>query len=218
MSQASNFGGRQPWLEAELARQLGPVAAPEALWNRIALAPQEPVRHPRAEPVWLLWPAIAAIFVLACAGLLWELAQARGPMRDTTQLTPRELRMLASTTRGFDFASDNPAALRRWVKSNTGIDIEMPAAPSGTVRLLGARLATVRGMLIASISYKVGDDAATLFVSRRLGAGWRLAAAKHVFAKSEPDLVTWNMGRQVYTIAFAGTGDQRGACKLCHVM
>ena len=211
MSQASNLGS---WLEGELARQLSPTAAPDALWSRIALAPRKAVR---AEPAWLLWPAVAAVFALACAGLLWELAQARGPMRDTTQLTPQELRTLASNTRPFDFASDNPAALRRWVKSKTDIDIEMPNGHSGAIRLLGARLATVRGLLIASISYKVGDDAAVLFVSRRSGAGWRLAAAKHAFAKSEPNLVTWNMGRQVYTIAFAGTGDSRGACLLCHV-
>ncbi len=57
-----------PWLEKELARQLAPVAAPEALWGRI----QEARRMPRRSVSfrWAVWPAFALLTLFVCAGAL----------------------------------------------------------------------------------------------------------------------------------------------------
>ena len=53
-----------PWLEMELARQLAPVAAPDALWDRI----HEQQLPQREKPVAWAWWSIAAALLLVASG------------------------------------------------------------------------------------------------------------------------------------------------------
>jgi hypothetical protein len=186
----------RPWLEMELTRQLSPVAAPESLWNSLQ-TPRTKCAVPRRE--WLLWPAIALTLLFACGALFWN-------MRDITQLTGQEVRSLTNPSQACDCWSDDPVAIRNWVKSKGNIDVDLPAQRSGAVRPIGARLVDVRGTLVAAISFHVENGvengAATLLVSNRRFSG--------------PDLVSWKMGGQVYEMASAAS-DSQGACLLCHL-
>jgi anti-sigma factor RsiW len=211
------------WLEKELARQLAPVAAPDALWDRINQAPH---RSPRRVSLdWVFRPVAAATLLLAFAGILRTFHGDRGPDKSVEQ----ELAVLAAgsnaNSRGFDFRSDSFDDMRAWVKAESNIDIDLPAGqPAGTrgaARLLGARLIRVEGLPVAAIDYRVGDEAATLFVSgKRAALSGNTVASKHLFSRTrsagDMRLFSWNMRDQTYAIAFSGAGNAHAACMLCH--
>lgn len=207
-----------PWLEQELARQLAPVAAPDALWDRI----HRPRRkRPGIALDWVFWPAAAAMILLAFTGIL----RVRGMHRDAVGITEHEAALLTSGFGQLDLRSDDFEETRAWVKSQANIDIDIPAgqpaADRGAVRLLGARLVRLRGLPVAAIDYRVGDMVATLLVSgRSAGQSGEASASKHFFSRIESPagvrIVSWNMRNQTYAIAFSGAGSSGGACLLCH--
>jgi hypothetical protein len=211
------------WLEKELARQLAPVTAPESLWDRINRQPRRPPRRALVDRAF--WPVAVVMLVLAFAGVLRTLSADRDP--DT--FTEQELALLGASG-GFDFRSDNFEAARTWVKAEANIDIDLPAGqpvadpalhPERVVRLLGVRMVQLRGLPIAAIDYRVGDEVATLFVSgKRPGLTGNAGASRHVFSRTksagDARLYSWSMRNQTYTIAFSGAGNSRAACMLCH--
>ena len=159
MNDGSLWPEHQPALERELASQLAPVAAPETLWDRI----HEPRRSlPRAIPVaWIAWPATVVVLI-ACAGVYWKMNHAR-----------EQLAELPPASRDFDFRSSDFGAIRKWVKAESNIDIDLPdgsTASAAPVLLLGVRLIRFRGSPAAAIDYHVGEGAATLVVSGKQGA------------------------------------------------
>jgi hypothetical protein len=94
-------------------------------------------------------------------------------------------------------------------------------ADRGAVRLLGVRMARLRGLPVAAIDYRVGDEGATLFVSgKRGGPSGNGADSRHVFlpTKSTGDarLYSWSMHNQIYAITFSGAENSHAACLLCH--
>jgi hypothetical protein len=195
------------WLERELARQLAPVAAPESLWDRI----NEQQRIPRRRVSFdrAFWPVAAAMVLLAFAGVLRNLTVDRDPP------------IAAGGSGNFDFRSNNFDDIRAWAKTEANIDIDLPSgqlAPDRSdVQLLGARLIRQRGLPVAAIDYRVGGEAATLFVSgKRGGLSGTTEAAGHLFSRINARLVSWNVGNQTYTIAFSGAKSPHGACLLCH--
>ena len=145
----------------ELARQLAPVKAPESLWDRIH-GRQGGVRR-RVSQGWVFWAA-AAIVVLAVTGI----AHYRGEDNDPDKFADHELALRAHHA-GFDYRSDNFEDTRAWVKARANIDIDVPsgrpAEARGEVHLVGVRMVELRGLPIAAIDYRVGEEAATLFVS-----------------------------------------------------
>jgi hypothetical protein len=189
------------WLEMELARRLRPVAAPEALWDRI----HEPRTPPRASS-FRLWPIAAALLLMGSGVVAWRISLARDPVSAMETLAEREL----SGPQRYDLYSSDPLEIRTWVKAKTNVDLEMPG--SGAVRLLGARLIRLDGEPVAAVGYKVGDSAATLLVCRKRSAA---ATSKHVFSRMNARVLTWTMRAQVYTIASAAK-DPQAACLLCH--
>src|SRR5579862_2732927 len=208
----------RPWLERELERQFAPAAAPDSLWSRIER--QRLARRPSV-PRMVLWPAVAALILAASADLLWQLNQARKSLRDLAQFTKTELRAVADANNVPELKSGDPAEIRRWVKDNGNIEIEMTAQPSPGVRLLGARLVRVGGKLIAAVGYRVGENTATLLVSQnRLDVVGGSPAARHLVSQTDGEngqrLYLWNMRDESYTIAWAGPHDSEGACLLCH--
>ncbi len=199
------------WLERELARQLAPVAAPESLWDRINQRQREPRRRFSFDRAF--WPVAVAMVLLAFAGVLRTFSASRDPETFTER------------SGSFDLRSDNFEDIRAWAKTEANIDIDLPsgqlARDRGDVRLLGARLIRRRGLPVAAIDYRVGDEAATLFVSgKRAGLSGTTEGAGHLFSQTrstgEARLVSWNMRNQTYTIASSGAGNARGACLLCH--
>jgi hypothetical protein len=227
------------WLEKELARQLAPVTAPESLWDRInrqqltrttdmnGLCARRPSRRALVERAF--WPVAVAMLVLAFAGVLRTLSADRGPGTFTQQEFAL-LRTSGGASGGFDFRSDNFEATRTWVKAEANIDIDLPAGqsaadpalhPERVVRLVGVRIVQLRGLPIAAIDYRVGDEVATLFVSgKHAGLTGNAGASRHLFSRvktaGDARLYSWSMRNQTYTIAFSGAGNSRAACMLCH--
>ena len=209
-----------PWLEGELSRHLGPVTAPESLWERIH---QCPVPRQRSPLQWALWPVAAAMLLLTSGGVAWQSGKVRNHVGDMEQLAEQELQRLVAGSNDFDFQSSDPGEIRAWVKAKVKIDIDLAAGRSdGEVRLLGVRLIQHRGAPVAAIDYRVGEDAATLLVLRKASsAGTTLPASEHLFSRIQSAgssrLVSWSMREQAYTMALSGTRDPQGGCFVCHV-
>jgi hypothetical protein len=207
------------WLEQELSRQLGPARAPESLWSRIETGPR-PVR-PNAAPGWVLWPAVAAVALLVLAGI-WRVRN--GPA-EPDPFREQELALLRSPVRGYDVRPVNLQETRAWAKAEANIDIDTPSGEpppdAGAVRVIGARMMNYRGVRVAAINYRAGDETATLFVSgKRAGLSGNTEISKHLFSQIESDgdqrIVSWNMRNQTYSISWPGAKSSRGACLLCH--
>jgi anti-sigma factor RsiW len=201
------------WLEAELTRQLAPVAAPEALWDRI----RNPRPSVRPASTWALWPAITLTILAASCILVWQISHARGAITDLSQLSDHELQTLIAdsvgSSRGMALSSADPIEIRNWVKTRCNIDIALPNGSPASVRLLGARLIRAQGLTIAAVAYKVAGEPATLFVSRRSSAsGESSQTSKHLFSRAEPAL--WTMGEEEYAIA--SPLKSHAACQMCH--
>lgn len=205
-----------PWLARELSRQLAPVAAPDGLWAGIQEARSAPQR--RFSFRWTIWPAFAALTLVSCVGLLRQLT-------GINRLTRNELAEISAGSKGPDFRSNDFGAIRAWVSAQTNIDIDLPPGQSvegaRPVRLIGARLIRFRGSRIAAIDYRVGDRVATLLVSgKRPRLGWSAEPSQHLFSQIRTEgggrALSWDMGNEVYTIAFAGAREFHGACLICH--
>lgn len=63
-----------------------------------------------------------------------------------------------------EFESSDPAAVAAWLAANVGYAVAVPAVPGA--KLLGARRCRLRGGLTASVLYRRGDEALTLFLPR----------------------------------------------------
>jgi anti-sigma factor RsiW len=209
------------WLRKELARQLGPVPAPESLWQRI----HEQRRPLRVPPVrWAVWSAATVALLALSAGVVREFAMTRDPVPDLVRLTEREVREFADGSGRMDFHSDDPGEVRTWVKTASGIDIELrDCLPPGkeTVRLLGARLIRLEGLPVAAITYRVGEDFAAMLVTGRRAvfgaAGKPGHGSPRIKSSGGVQSFSWNMGAHMYAIALVGPADPQRACLLCHV-
>lgn len=61
-----------------------------------------------------------------------------------------------------ELESSDPAVVRRWLAGAVGYPVEVPAIPGA--RLLGARRCRLHGVLTASLLYRRGDEALTVFI------------------------------------------------------
>jgi hypothetical protein len=132
----------KPWLEAELARQLGPVRAPESLWTAVQSGARH--REPRIRMSLVLWPVVALMLLVASGDLAWQVGKSR---------------------QSLSCRSSDPSEVRAWVKAHSGIDVELSCGRSENARLVGASVTRKPGAVMAAISYKVGSDDATVLVS-----------------------------------------------------
>jgi hypothetical protein len=184
------------WLDLELSHHLAPVAAPEALWDRIQTG-SGPVDRPGGLSHFTHW-AIAAILTLtAGAGALWLVAQRRQPALNLQQLAIEQLR----NPEPLAMHSGDPRAISAWMRQ-AGIDVTLPAPSSDTVHLVGARVFQKHGARIGAVAYRVGSDTATLLIAR---AG--IAARGQLSCKTRA---------QSYTVACSNPDHPEAACLLCH--
>jgi anti-sigma factor RsiW len=197
-------------LEAELARHLRPVAAPDALWDRIQGKRQpEPLRT--LQPAW----AIAAVALLmGFGGAAWRICTVHDQLAEMQTLAARELGNVADGSGLHELTS-----IRSWLRAKGGIEIDLPVTQNAAVKIDGARLLQLRGEPVAAINYHAADRAAVLVVSAKDSntggnqAGHRFLQAKPV---GNAQVVSWSMREKVYTVAVAGQEDAKIACLLCH--
>src|SRR5258708_5937449 len=112
------------WLDLELSHHLAPVAAPEALWDRVSRVGLRPASARRGDrPGGLSFLPIAAILTLtAAATVLWLVAQQAAqrpqPALDLQQLAREQLRH----PEPLAIHSDDPRAISAWMRQ-AGIDM-----------------------------------------------------------------------------------------------
>lgn len=201
----------QGGFEPELSRHLGPVKAPDQLWDRVHGA-GVPVRT-RARSWTPFWRKKTWILAAAAAAAVAGLAVGVNFMLNRS-LSLEELAVaaLGRSPDQLKFRSGEAPAVRAWIKSGTGLDVPMPSQLSPAVRLVGATVLSSK-VPTAQVSYRVGDMDVTLAVSKADPA----ADGKHTFVRSGSyhgaSFVTWSMRGQMYTVAAA---DARVGCQLCH--
>jgi hypothetical protein len=189
--------------EPELRRHLGPVQAPDQLWERVHNA--HAVKLPPSRGVTWQWAAAALATVAIVAGVtVWQNRELSGE--------ERAVRALSRAPEQLQFRSADLTELRTWVKAGTGLDVPLPVRTSSSVELVGA-VVNQQGTPTAEISYRVGGVEARLVVTKIAMKG----DGRHAFIKSGSyhgsNFQSWTMRGQMYTIASA---DARAGCVLCH--
>jgi len=197
--------------EPELSRHLGPVKAPEELWDRVQHHVQqgdragERTRTPAWGKSWIWVAAVAATVTGLAIGV--SIVRSRN-----LSLEELAVAALGRSPDHLKFRSTEAPAVRAWIKSGTGLDVPMPSTLSPAVHLVGATVVSSK-VPTAAVSYRVGDMDVTLAISKADPA----ADSKHTFVRSGSyhgaNFTTWSMRGQMYTVAAA---DARVGCLLCH--
>jgi hypothetical protein len=104
---------------------------------------------------------LAGALAAALVVVLWSSHRHAGALAD--ELEARHLTAFARSA-PCDFTSSDPAAVRAWIASKVGYDVEVPVVPGAT--LLGARRCTVHGGVTASLLYRRGDEPLSLYLPR----------------------------------------------------
>jgi hypothetical protein len=181
------------WLELELARELRPVRAPEALWGRVQAQERQ-----RATPK-RQWapnrPLLAAAAVVLVAAAVWN-----GRPANLESLAARELGQSAQ----LELRSADPVEIGIWLRRQAGLEVTLPQ--SARAHLRGARVIREHGALIGEVSYQVEEDAAVLLIARTGGAYRN--SAQHGGS-------SWQKQQQIYALAATAVRPQ-AACVLCH--
>jgi anti-sigma factor RsiW len=196
------------WLDLELSHHLAPIAAPEALWDRIGgvagtagngAFPPALVRPGRLSRI-TAWTIAAILALTAATGVLRLVAQRQKPILDLQHLAIEQLR----NPEPLAMHSGDPRAVSAWMRQ-AGIDVTIPALSNDTVHLVGARVFQKRGARIGAVVYRVGSDTATLLVAKSgLAPG---TAHGQLSCKTRS---------QSYTVACSNPDRPEAACLLCH--
>jgi hypothetical protein len=189
--------------EAELARHLRPVSAPDRLWEKIEQAgvAERPVRAPW--PLWAFAAAALAALALFCLSL----------RSDTTPyLATLAAQQLGANASPIEFRSGDAAEIQRWAKRYAALDI--PLAGGRGIQLLGASLVRNGGLFLC-VSYRVGDHTGKLLVTRG-SSGVAQHAAMQTASRPGAALVSWTAQGQSYVLAAPDVQALRAACVMCH--
>lgn len=147
----------------------------------------------------LLGGVVAAV---ASLGLLWGTWP--GGMNQALAMDLERHHLKAfSRVSPCEFDSSDPAAVEAWVAREVGYAISVPTLPGAT--LLGARRCRLHGQLSASLLYRVGDRALTLFLPPPGSSASKDAAA---FAEEGATCAKGPVGER---ICVATRGDARAA-------
>ncbi len=222
MSSIQDYERPVSWLDGELGRQLCPVSAPETLWRRIH-EQRRPLRvRPDRRRGWLV---AAAGFLVLFTVLVWRLDGSRGSSPDLNTLAARELRGFSDGDERMDILSGDPQEIRKWVRAQSGIDIDLPGnltSRNAAFRLQGARMIRLDKYSVAAIAYRVGDDFAAMVVTDRPevfpASVKRSAGHRSLQTKSSEGvrLSSWSAGGRDYAIAIGPSADSQRGCLLCH--
>ncbi len=205
-------------LQAGLRTHLARQQAPEALWGQVRQRmARNQVRTSDAEaglPLFRLGPvlAVAAALLVAVGGYF--------ALHQTQTLETIATSALEYRPEQLDFQSSDAEAIRRWLIEETGVDVPLPPQHNDMVRLLGANAVpspTVSGAKIAEISYRVGDQGASLIVANDPSANpvYPMHQAAEV-ADRAARVTSWSLAGQNFAVAWTEQGAMEAACLLCH--
>jgi len=200
-------------LEAELARQLGAVSAPDSLWLRI----HEQRRPLRVRPnPWTAWSIAAASLLVLLAGLAWRLGATLTPHPDLAQVARQEVREMANGTQKLDLRSADRGEIQRWVEEKTGVNLKLASFAGEGAEICGARIFRSGGYSGAVISYRVDGRSAAMVVA----AGSGTVGPRHTSLKEKITgdilLYSWQREDGEYALAAMGTEKPHRPCLLCH--
>jgi hypothetical protein len=206
----ANLGAGDMWLEPVMERHLKQVAAPDELWRRVRNPEALRPRTPRWNPVVCL----QAVTLLAALIYIPFFVYRNRPLSrealavEALHHGPQDLELQSATV----------GEIRGWVKAKTGLDIPLPESAPECVRMSGACSMKGGGAMV-EVAYRMNGRNAVMLVSRAPATG-APDDARHRFLKSQSiggtRVSSWVMRGQLYTLAFAGVGDARDECRLCH--
>jgi len=151
--EAARYASLRSFLKAERAVE---AHTPPELAARIAqLAPRARSVLPRRTL------AAGVAVALAATGGLWTLWPGGMNQALAMDLERHHLRAF-SRVAPCEFESSDPAEVKAWVEREVGYAVEVPVVPGAT--LLGARRCRLHGRLSASLLYRHGSKAMTLFL------------------------------------------------------
>jgi anti-sigma factor RsiW len=197
-------GEAEPAERAEVDGHLGrclvcrrAVEAWRALGSRLrAGAVVPPVRAARRVPSWRALVAVAALLMVGIVATFLS-RRPNTPLMD--ELEQHHFQAFAQTS-PCEFQSNDPEAVRAWLQQKVGYAVDVPVVQGAT--LLGARRCKLDGVLSASLLFRRGDAAVTVFVPPPGGA------LDPMFAKLTAGggrCVTGRLGERVCTSRQAST-------------
>lgn len=205
------------WIDLQLSHHMAPVAAPDALWNKVSqadLVKKVPRRETPARlsssPAFAL-PLVATVILTLALSAMWLLARTHPRWVDLQHLAAAQL----YNSDPLQLESANADEIAVWMRREAGIALRLPGGnpaggnPAGgnpDVRLLGARVIRFGGSRIGAISYRVREHRATLLVARASGGG--ISAGPGPLACRGRD--------QVLAVACSNPSHPELACLLCH--
>jgi hypothetical protein len=125
----------------------------------------------------------------------------------------------------LDYSTDDPADLRRWVKTSTGLEpamgVNRPAEDGDRYQPVGARLVELNGARAVGIAYRVDSLPVTLLIARERDlkdpphAGF---FSKNITYRVEGGLKTlsWSQGEEAYTLVSDLPHYGQQSCLICH--
>jgi hypothetical protein len=197
------------WIDLQLSHHMAPVAAPDALWNKVsqAKAPRrESPARPSSSPAFAL-PLVATVILTLGLSAMWLLARTHPRWQDLQHLAAEQL----YNSDPLQLESANADEIAVWMRREAGIALRLhggnPAGGNPDVRLLGARVIRFGGSRIGAVSYRVGEHRATMLVARAAG-GSGISAGPGPLACKGRD--------QVLAVACSNPSQPELACLLCH--
>lgn len=207
-------GPEEAGLAPQLREHLGAVEAPAYLWNRIQDANRQPAPAPAARRWQPALAAAAAVIVLMGGYVALQLTD------PATTVEARAVESLTKNPTKLGLLSSDPVEIRRWLRTEAGVDVPLPPEHSGMVEIIGANVVpgTLTQAPMAEIAYRVGEYNASLIVANDPGAARSYPdhEARPSNAAENARVSSWNMQGQNYALAWAAPGEFRVACLLCH--
>jgi hypothetical protein len=196
-------------VEKILRKRLRRIEAPSELWAQVQSGEH---LSARTSPTWIPWASTVAAVVAVVGG--WTLWQGKQAPLSTEALAVAALKDGGAH---LELRTDEPDEVRRWVRAQSGIEIPLPPVHDPTVRIMGANI--IQGAVpVAEISYRVGEDTATLLVAKDPTGARSLPGheAREAESYKSARVSSWSMRGQAYTLASASSGEFKSACLLCH--
>ena len=197
------------WLDLHLSHHMAPVAAPDALHNKVFQADACKAdgfqNTPRRAAAAFAIPLAATVILALAVSAMWLPARTRPRWEDLQRLAVEQLR----NSDPLQLESADADQIAVWMRREAGISLRMPgrnpAERNPHIRLLGARVIRLGGSRIGAVSYRVGGDQATLLIARAVGG-----------SGIGPSPLACKGRDQVLAVACSNPSQPELACLLCH--
>ncbi len=189
--EAARYRSLRDALKAEAVTSEAPF--PATLQRRISA-----LALPARPSLWRRKLIAGAVAAAASVGVFWTAWP--GGINDALAMDLERHHLKAfSRSSPCDFESSDPEAVKAWVEREVGYPVEVPVVPGAT--LLGVRRCQLGGKLTASLQYRYGDRAMTLFLPSPGSPAAREAAR---FAGNGPRCTQGPVGERICVAPLAG--------------